>query len=57
MRVTYDGDPATLSTALEARGFEVSGGGSSIRIRRAAGQPAAPRLPTPAVPTDMRPAE
>lgn len=41
MRVAYDGDPATLAAGLSARGFEVSGGGQSLRIRRA-GQPAVP---------------
>ena len=42
MRVTYDGDPAVLAAALEARGFQVSGGGQSLRIRRAV-QPAVPQ--------------
>jgi len=41
MRVTYDGDPATLVQALEARGWQVLGGGQTIRIRRA------PQLPPP----------
>lgn len=51
MRVTYEGDPATLAAALSARGFEVSGGGQSLRIRRV------PQLPAPAIPADTRPAE
>jgi len=41
MRVTFDGDPATLRTALEARGWQVIGSGTAIRIRRA------PQLPPP----------
>ena len=41
MRVTYDGDPATLAAALEARGWQVLGQGQTIRIRRA------PQLPPP----------
>ena len=41
MRVVFDGDPATLRTALEARGWQVSGSGVAIRIRRA------PQLPPP----------
>jgi len=41
MRVVFDGDPATLRTALEARGWQVSGSDTAIRIRRA------PQLPPP----------
>lgn len=36
MRVTYDGDPALLKTALESRGYQVFGSGQTIRIRRVA---------------------
>jgi len=36
MRVAYDGDPAALKTALEARGYQVFGSGQTIRIRRVA---------------------
>jgi hypothetical protein len=45
MRLTYDGDPAALASALQARGFQVSGGGQSLRIRR--GAPAAAPAPAP----------
>ncbi len=34
MRVTYAGDPAALAAALRSRGFSVSGGGSSLSIRK-----------------------
>jgi hypothetical protein len=34
MRVTFDGDPAALKAALEARGYQVFGSGQTIRIRR-----------------------
>jgi hypothetical protein len=34
MRVTYRGDPSDLAAALRARGFSVSGGGSSLSIRK-----------------------
>jgi hypothetical protein len=37
MRVTYAGDPAALAAALEARGWQVSGSGSSLRISRGGG--------------------
>ncbi|KQM92166.1 MULTISPECIES: heavy-metal-associated domain-containing protein [Sphingomonas] len=36
MRVAYDGDPAALKAALEARGYQVFGSGQTIRIRRTA---------------------
>jgi hypothetical protein len=36
MRVAYDGDPAALKAALEARGYQVFGSGQTIRIRRVA---------------------
>ena len=48
MRVLYDGDPGALIGALQARGFQVSGAGQSIRIRRAAPAPAVPTAPAPA---------
>ena len=41
MRVTYDGDPDALRAALEVRGYQVSGSGQTLRIRRAAPAPAA----------------
>ncbi len=34
MRVTFKGDPADLAAALRARGYSVSGGGSSLSIRK-----------------------
>ncbi|MBB3878651.1 hypothetical protein GGR48_001064 [Sphingomonas pseudosanguinis] len=45
MSVTYDGDPDQLRRALEQRGFQVSGAGTILRVRRAA-------LPAPTPPTD-----
>lgn len=45
MRVTYDGDPELLKTALEQRGYQVFGSGQTIRIRRVA-QLLPPDLPT-----------
>lgn len=45
MSVTYDGDPDQLRRALEQRGFQVSGAGTTLRVRRAA-------LPAPTPPTD-----
>ncbi len=50
MRVAYDGDPAALKTALEARGFQVFGSGQTIRIRRVS-QLLPPDLPADAVTT------
>lgn len=50
MRVVYDGDPAALSAALTARGYQVLGSGASIRIRRA------PQLLPPDVSATPRPA-
>ena len=35
MVVSYAGDPASLRAALEARGWQVFGGGTTLRIRRA----------------------
>lgn len=49
MRVVYDGDPAALRSALEARGFQVLGAGQALRIRRA------PQLLPPDIPQDDRP--
>ncbi|HJO67577.1 MAG TPA: heavy-metal-associated domain-containing protein, partial [Sphingomonas sanguinis] len=46
MAVTYDGDPDQLRRALEQRGFQVSGSGTTLRIRRA------PQVQTPAPPSD-----
>ncbi|MBI0474867.1 heavy-metal-associated domain-containing protein [Sphingomonas sp. MA1305] len=50
LRVSYDGDPASLRAALEVRGYQVSGSGQTLRIRRA------PRLAPPEVPADTQPA-
>ena len=36
MQVVFDGDPAQLRTALEGRGYQVFGQGTTLRIRRAA---------------------
>ena len=47
LRVTYEGDAATLRTALEARGWAVISGGGALRIQRRA-----PSLPPPDVPPD-----
>ena len=35
MRVVYDGDPAALRAVLESRGYQVTGSGQTLRIRRA----------------------
>jgi len=50
MRVAYDGDPAALKAALEARGFQVFGSGQTIRIRRVS-QLLPPDLPADTVTT------
>lgn len=50
LRVTYDGDPAGLRAALEARGYQVLGSGTTLRIRRAA------QLLPPDLPRDGPPA-
>lgn len=47
LRVTYEGDAATLRTALEARGWSVLSGGGALRIQRRG-----PNLPPPDVPAD-----
>jgi len=48
MRVSFDGDLATLSSALEARGWQVQEGQGVLRIRRnAPGANAAPQQPPP----------
>jgi hypothetical protein len=46
MAVTYDGDPDQLRRALEQRGLQVSGSGTTLRIRRA------PQVPAPVPPSD-----
>ncbi|HEU0044736.1 heavy-metal-associated domain-containing protein [Sphingomonas sp.] len=51
MRVAFDGDPAALRAALEARGFQVIGSGTTLRIRRA------PQLLPPDIPPDSAPSE
>jgi hypothetical protein len=43
MRVVFDGDPAVLAAALQARGWQVTQGPGVLRIRRPAGTP----TPTP----------
>ncbi|MFX7922678.1 hypothetical protein ABTK16_20235, partial [Acinetobacter baumannii] len=43
MKVTYDGDAASLAAALEARGWKVQRGNGAIRIER----PSAPPPPPP----------
>lgn len=48
MRVTYDGDPATLRASLEARGYQVTGAGQTLRIRRV------PQLLPPDLPPDTK---
>ena len=35
LRVVYDGDPQSLKSALEVRGYQVLGDGQALRIRRA----------------------
>ena len=50
MRVVYDGDPAALRAALQARGYQVLGDGQTLRIRRA------PQLVPPDPPGDAGPA-
>ncbi|MET4895993.1 heavy-metal-associated domain-containing protein [Sphingomonadaceae bacterium jetA1] len=41
MTVTFDGDPDKLRRALEQRGFQVSGSGTTLRVRRGPQTPAA----------------
>jgi hypothetical protein len=48
-RVVVDGDPASLREALESRGWQVFGSGTTLRIRRA------PQLLPPDIPADDRP--
>lgn len=50
MRVTFDGDPDSLRAALEVRGYQVTGSGQTLRIRRA------PQLLPPGLPADANPA-
>lgn len=47
LRVSYEGDAATLRTALEARGWSVTSGSGALRIQRRG-----PSLPPPDVPAD-----
>lgn len=47
LRVTYEGDAATLRSAIEARGWVVISGGGALRMQRRA-----PSLPPPDVPAD-----
>ncbi len=50
LRVVYDGDPGSLKSALEVRGYQVLGDGQSLRIRRA------PQLLPSGLPADGAPA-
>ncbi|WP_375394553.1 heavy-metal-associated domain-containing protein [uncultured Sphingomonas sp.] len=50
LRVVYDGDPGSLKSALEVRGYQVLGEEQSLRIRRA------PSLLPPGLPADGAPA-
>ncbi len=54
MRLTFDGDPAALVSALQARGFQVVGGGQTLRIRRnvPATAPAPAAAPGPSPPAE-----
>ena len=45
MRVVFDGDPAQFRAALEGRGYQVFGSGTTVRIRR-------PQLPSPELAPD-----
>lgn len=47
LRVGYEGDAATLRSAIEARGWAVISGGGALRMQRRA-----PSLPPPDVPPD-----
>ena len=49
MRVVYDGDPETLRSALQVRGYQVMGSGTAMRIRRV------PQLLPPDLPQDGAP--
>lgn len=49
LRVIFDGDPQSLKSALEVRGYQVFGDGQSLRIRRA------PQLLPPGLPADGAP--
>jgi hypothetical protein len=42
MRVSFEGDLATLRTALQARGYQVQEGANTLRIRRSGGAAPAP---------------
>lgn len=55
MRVLYDGDPGALIAGLQARGYQVSGGGGSIRIRRGAPPASAPAQPAAPAPAEAVP--
>lgn len=50
MRVVFDGDPAVLASALQARGWQVTQGGGVLRIRRPAGTPSPTPSAAPAAP-------
>jgi len=50
MRVTFDGDPDSLRAALEVRGYQVTGSGQTLRIRRA------PQLLPAGLSADAKPA-
>lgn len=48
MRVTFEGNQASLTAALRARGWQVEEGPGVLRIRRGGGAPAAPATPAAA---------
>lgn len=50
MRVVFDGDPTELRSGLEARGWQVTGSGQSLRLRHV------PQLLPPDLPVDTQPA-
>lgn len=47
MRVTFEGNQASLTAALRARGWQVEEGAGVLRIRRGGGQPPAATPPPP----------
>lgn len=48
LRVAFDGDPAVLRAALEARGWSVGASGSTLRIRRSGPPSQSGQAPPPA---------
>ena len=47
LAVSYGGDPAALKIALAARGWQLDGEGSTLRMRRGRTPPPAPEAPSP----------